>query len=468
MGPKSKDKKQVPKHNRWRNLRNIKLIDSPTGFIRFKAQQRENLAAQDADAMIKKILPGLLDLGESMMLAGADVNQVERLVRQVGYSYGAKVMNVLVMTASIIITITLPDGTECTQTRRIESAGETNFDKLNRLTAICHECIDEGPLPPTEFKRRLDEAKSMEFPPQMLILGSFLAASSFAVFFGGGVWDAIVSGVFSLLISLMLLYLKPIMPNTIVFDFVASLGSGIIICGIAKLLPIYSPEIVIIGDLMLLVPGVAMTNATRDVIAGDTISGVMRFIESLLWASALALGYMLALVGFGVSNFGIVHNGTSLVQLISCIPACIGFAMYFNVRPKWVPIATIGGVVAEAIFLWLNGAGYFEGMIGGIFMPIFCASIFAAVFAEGCSQLLKAPTTVFYITAVIPLIPGRGLYYTMQNFVQQNWDACAFFGIQTLQSVLGIAIGIVVVWAILKTCENISDHRFQKNLSKDS
>lgn len=52
---------------------------------------------------------------------------------------------------------------------------------------------------------------------------------------------------------------------------------------------------VMIGDIMLLIPGVAMTNATRDMLSGDTISGVMRFVESLLWATSLAFGFMVAL-----------------------------------------------------------------------------------------------------------------------------------------------------------------------------
>lgn len=455
----TKDKKQSLLKSRWHN---VKFVDMPTGYIRFKAQQHDNLASQDADAFMKEILPSLLDLGENMLLTGADVNQVERLIRQVGYSYGAKHMNVLVITASVIITITLPDNTECTQTRRIDSAGTIDFHKLDQLTEICHECIDEGPLPPSELQNRLQKILKTEFPSHMLIIGGFLSTASFAMFFGGNAWDAIFSGVFSLIITLMILYVKPITPNAIAFDFVASLVSGFIICGIAKVVPVYSPEIVIIGDLMLLIPGVAMTNATRDVIAGDTIAGVMRFIESLLWASALALGYMLALVGFGVSNYDIVYNGAPLVQLISTIPAAFGFALYFNVRLKWTPLATIGGLITEGIYLWLYTGGYFNGVIGGMFMPVFCASIFAAIYAEGCSQSLRVPTAVFYITSVIPLIPGRGLYYTMQNFVQQEWDACAYFAIQTLQSALGIAVGIVVVWTIVKMCENIVDYRFQK------
>ena len=51
---------------------------------------------------------------------------------------------------------------------------------------------------------------------------------------------------------------------------------------------------VIIGDIMLLIPGLAFTNAVKDIFIGDTISGVMRLIETILWAAALALGFALA------------------------------------------------------------------------------------------------------------------------------------------------------------------------------
>jgi uncharacterized membrane protein YjjP (DUF1212 family) len=49
---------------------------------------------------------------------------------------------------------------------------------------------------------------------------------------------------------------------------------------------------IMIGDIMLLIPGIAMTNSIRNMLVGDTISGIMRLIESLLWAGALALGFM--------------------------------------------------------------------------------------------------------------------------------------------------------------------------------
>lgn len=50
---------------------------------------------------------------------------------------------------------------------------------------------------------------------------------------------------------------------------------------------------------MLLIPGIPMTNAVRDILVGDTISGIMRLVETLLWAGALACGFMAAIFIIG-------------------------------------------------------------------------------------------------------------------------------------------------------------------------
>ena len=53
---------------------------------------------------------------------------------------------------------------------------------------------------------------------------------------------------------------------------------------------------ILIGDIMLLIPGLAMTNSIRNMLAGNTISGVVRLTESLIWAGALAGGFMIAML----------------------------------------------------------------------------------------------------------------------------------------------------------------------------
>ena len=74
--------------------------------------------------------------------------------------------------------------------------------------------------------------------------------------------------------------------------------------------------------------------------------------------------------------------------------------------------------------------------------------MFAMLYAEVLARLRKTPSTVYLIPAIITLIPGGALYYTMQNLV--IWDAERFihYGLYTVQTVLGIAVGIIAVAAI--------------------
>ena len=80
--------------------------------------------------------------------------------------------------------------------------------------------------------------------------------------------------------------------NEVTFQFAASFLTGCAICGFTLLCPFLHMDKIMIGDIMLLIPGIAMTNAIRDMLMGDTISGLMRLIESILWAGSLAVGFM--------------------------------------------------------------------------------------------------------------------------------------------------------------------------------
>lgn len=401
------------------------------------------------------VLPCLLDIGEAMLITGADVNLIERLIRRMGYSYGATKMNVLVITASIIVTMTLPSGREHTQTRRIDTSGSTDFAKLERLTRLCEECI-RRPLPPEALREKVDAIISEPFPRAALYIGGVLAASFFAVFFGGGLLDAVVAGAFALIICWLLEYLRPYTPNAIAFNFVASFITGMGIGLLAKVLPGLSIDMAIIGIIMLLIPGVAMTNATRDMIAGDTISGVMRFIESLLWASALAIGFMAALVLTGAGDLQARVTASPLVQLLTAIPATLGFALFFNVRKGQLAWATLGGFLTEGIYLLGTT------MVDNVFVPCLAASVFAALYAEALARAFRTPTSVFFIIGVIPLIPGRVLFYTMKYAVQVHWVECGSFALLTFQYAAAIAIGISVVWACVQTWQNWRDQQIVK------
>ena len=89
--------------------------------------------------------------------------------------------------------------------------------------------------------------------------------------------------------------MAPICLNQIAYQITASFISGLLICVITKVFPVLHMDKIMIGDIMLLIPGLMFTNAIRDVLLGDTISASMRLVEALLLAAALALGFFAAI-----------------------------------------------------------------------------------------------------------------------------------------------------------------------------
>ena len=67
-----------------------------------------------------------------------------------------------------------------------------------------------------------------------------------------------------------------------------------------KLGIITSVDNVIIGNIMTLIPGLGLTNALRDLFTGDSIAGLLRTIEAVLIALAIAAGYFVVAIGGAV------------------------------------------------------------------------------------------------------------------------------------------------------------------------
>lgn len=284
----------VPEPSSFADLTRRSDTPSLTGEI-FESSIGNGIQAQDKKKSIAlKTFPYLLDIGEAMLDSGADVHTVEETLGRMGQAYGATTMNVLVITSVIVVTMTLPDGSEYTLSRRVMSEDGTNFYQLEALTRLCNRCCVE-PLRPKDLEAELKRIKCVPISNISLYGGGVLSAGGFAIFFGGSVLDGVVSAFFAILICFALKHLRSFTPNTMIFNFGISFAIGLLIVLSAHIIPALNTDMVMIGDIMLLIPGVAMTNATRDMLSGDTISGVMRFVESLLWATSLAFGFMVAL-----------------------------------------------------------------------------------------------------------------------------------------------------------------------------
>ena len=136
----------------------------------------------------------------------------------------------------------------------------------------------------------------------------------------------------------------------------------------------------------------------------------------------------------------------SRVEILQIITGCIGtlgFAVLFNIKGKRLLMATLGGLLSWTLFVLLGNVIESE--------PIryFIVSAICSVYAEIMARILKTPTTTIQITALIPLIPGASLYYTMAYALESDMARFVTKAVSTLKLAGALALGIVFTTMIM-------------------
>ena len=241
----------------------------------------------------EQLLSCALDIGEQMLISGAEVGRVEAAVRYIGEAYGCTRTDVFTITSSIVVTMWDEAGESSTQTRRITGT-QTDLDKLHKLNALSREICTETPEYAYVQQRLQEICKATGFPLWVEVLSSGLIAGAFAVFFGGGWTDGLVAGGLGLCLRLLTTLLQKIDANQIIVNVVASFVVSISTIALVRWGLGRDIDKILIGNIMLLIPGIALTNSLRDMISGDIMTGMLRFLDAVLVAAAIAAGYILA------------------------------------------------------------------------------------------------------------------------------------------------------------------------------
>lgn len=249
----------------------------------------------------EQLLTCALDIGEQMLISGAEVGRVEDTVRHICTAYGCVRTDVFTITSSIVVSVEDAHRRFFTQTRRITGTHTdlTKLDQLNALSrSICRDKPDYGHVQ----QQLADICRKKTYPLWLEALASALIAGSFAVFFGGSWLDALASASLGLCLRFATWLLQKgrlnqIFTNVVASFFMCSAAIGAVRLGFGQ-----DVNMIIIGNIMLLIPGIALTNSIRDMISGDIMSGMLRFFDAILVAAAIAAGYILAaqMMGGGI------------------------------------------------------------------------------------------------------------------------------------------------------------------------
>lgn len=133
-----------------------------------------------------------------------------------------------------------------------------------------------------------------------------------------------------------------------------------------------------------------------------------------------------------------------ILELVYAFFASLGSGALFNIKGKNLFFAALGGGIT-----WLLYSIPLKFGVTNL-LSLFIASIGAGLYSEIFARVLKNPVTTFLISAIICLVPGGGMYYTMFDSIQGNVSKSLITGLNTLSSAGAIAVGILVASSITK------------------
>ncbi len=235
-----------------------------------------------------------LNIGRQMMECGAEAWRAENTMARIFRAYDLEVLDAHVMATQAAVTVKNAEGEHYTSTCMIlPNKTGTDLERLEMLNAaaryICQAppSVDQLPLPMGRTGVRWSWRE---------LLGFMTAAGAFAVFFGGCFLDGLASGVIGGLIYLMEQVRRVHHQNRVIYTTVASFVSALLALGCAGIGFGVHLDRIMIGDIMLFIPGLTIVNGVRELFYADILTGVYRLIEALLIAGAIAAGYAAALM----------------------------------------------------------------------------------------------------------------------------------------------------------------------------
>ena len=241
-----------------------------------------------------QLLEVAVQIGRKLLESGAETYRVEESVCRICMAYGACDAHVFAVPTSIVATVERQDEAPLTRTCRIRKRG-VDLDRVAQLNALSRElcACQQDYAAVQQLLRNIDAAPGYGKMTLRLAFGAI--SGFFTLLFGGDAMSALVAFATGFVLKIALDGLERWDVNSIF----ANMVGGAIIAAVAALATsiglITNYDRVIIGSIMTLVPGLAITNSMRDLIAGDMLAGVTKFSEALLIGASIAAGASISL-----------------------------------------------------------------------------------------------------------------------------------------------------------------------------
>jgi len=332
--------------------------------------------------------------------------------------------------------------------------GDTDLAKLCEADRIADEVvagrlgIDEG----------LAALRALERPPgrraeAALVFGFGLAAAAIAGLLRLPWLDIATAGTTGLLIGVLDLVSRGRPQMREAGEALSALAAGFVAIAVASYVGPLNLNTVIIAALIVLVPGMSLTNAVNELTSQHLVSGTARFAGAMATLLKLTVGSALALALAQLAGLEPQVRAwrpqPALVEFSALVLAAFAFALLFRSRPRDYPVVMVAAMCG---YLLSRLAGEAWGSPVGVFL----SALLLTAAGNGYARWAQRPGALVRVPGILMLVPGSASLRGVMNLVQQQDTALgqsAALGV--LNILLALVAGLLFGNLLLPTRRNL-------------
>lgn len=247
---------------------------------------------------MKEYLHLFLKIASILIESGAEISRAETSLAYMFSAYGVKETHAYATTSHLVVTVETEDGKVYTETRR-PGAISNNFELLDKTNQLVRRISTEAPTA-EEIRLALKELPRKTYPLFVSALSQGAISAAFCLFFGSrSPMECLVAFLIAALLACLASALDHIESNRFLKSMLLSFLASMCAFSLTRAGLVATPDYIIIGYIMNLIPGLGFTGALRDLFVGDLFTGMVRILSAVLLAASLAVGFVLTMLIFG-------------------------------------------------------------------------------------------------------------------------------------------------------------------------
>lgn len=278
-------------------------VFEPDSMDMKESMEREHISQKERQARYRLLMDTALLAGKIMLQSGAETYRVEDTICRILHTSGLETAETFATVTGLFVTLADPSIDAITKITRV-SEKQTNLSQVYEVNDVSRRLCCGVISVEEAYQELLLIKDKKEYPNSMVYVGIIMTSSFFTLLLGGGILASALAAINGLWIVACRHIAGRVKLNNFITDMLSSFIIAVATMLYAHVLDnSVIVEIIIVGSIMPLVPGVAITNAIRDTLQGDYLSGGSRAIEAFVIAACVAVGIGIGLA-FGVAVIG--------------------------------------------------------------------------------------------------------------------------------------------------------------------